>query len=121
MPWCQRPMLPFRTLNSPTNSVSVGSPFSHADQLRQRGIPVLPDPLVNAGAVIADSIERFSPQVWKGAGAEDVYAFVRSEVRRRATEYLSQREQGLSVGDALTEVAADTATDPIGLSFKDTP
>jgi leucine dehydrogenase len=109
-----------------TNAVvpAANAPFQNpqlADQLRQRGIPVLPDPLVNAGAVIADSIERFSPQAWKGAGAEDVYAFVRSEVRRRATEYLSQREQGLSVGDALTEVAADTATDPIGLSFKDTP
>ena len=103
---------------------AANAPFQNpqlADELRQRGIPVLPDPLVNAGAVIADSIERFSPQAWKGAGAEDVYAFVRSEVRRRATEYLSQREQGLSVGDALTEVAADTSTDPIGLSFKDTP
>ena len=102
---------------------AANAPFQNpqlADELRQRGIPVLPDPLVNAGAVIADSIERFSPQAWKGAGAEDVYAFVRGEVRRRATEYLSQREQGLSVGDALTEVAADT-TDPIGLSFKDTP
>jgi leucine dehydrogenase len=103
---------------------AANAPFQNAqlaDELRQRGIPVLPDPLVNAGAVIADSIERFSPQAWKGAGAEDVYAFVRSEVRQRATEYLSQREQGLSVGDALTEVAADTATDPIGLSFKETP
>ena len=102
---------------------AANAPFQNAqlaDELRQRGIPVLPDPLVNAGAVIADSIERFSPQAWKGAGAEDVYAFVRSEVRQRATEYLSQREQGLSVGDALTEVAADTATDPIGLSFKET-
>ena len=109
-----------------TNAVvpAANAPFQNpqlADHRRQRGIPVLPAPLVNAGAVIADSIERFSPQAWKGAGAEDVYAFVRSEVRRRATEYLSQREQGLSVGDALTEVAADTATDPIGLSFKDTP
>ena len=72
---------------------------------------------VNAGAVIADSIERFSPDAWKDAGAKDVYAFVRDEVRRRASEYLNQREQGLSVGAALDEVAATPSTEPIGLSF----
>ena len=69
--------------------------------------------------MIADSIERFSPDAWKDAGADDVYAFVRGEVRQRATEYLNQRDQGLSVGDALTEVAADTGEEPIGLSFGD--
>lgn len=88
-----------------------------ADDLRRRGVSVLPDPLVNAGAVIADSIERFSPDAWKDAGAKDVYAFVRDEVRRRASEYLNQREQGLSVGAALEEVAATPSTEPIGLSF----
>ena len=101
---------------------AANAPFQNAplaDELRKRGIPVLPDPLVNAGAVIADSIERFSPDAWKDAGADDVYAFVRSEVRQRATEYLNQRDQGMSVGEALTEVAADTANEPIGLSFGD--
>ena len=101
---------------------AANAPFQKAplaDELRNRGIPVLPDPLVNAGAVIADSIERFSPDAWKDAGAEDVYAFVRSEVRQRATEYLNQRDQGMSVGEALTEVAADTGNEPIGLSFGD--
>ena len=87
--------------------------------LRRRGIRVLPDPLVNAGAVIADSIERFSPDAWDGAGANDVYAFVRQEVRQRATNYLNQRDQGLSVGAALVEVAAEPENDPIGLSFGD--
>jgi len=80
-------------------------------------VRVLPDPLVNAGAVIADSIERFSPDAWKDAGAKDVYAFVRDEVRRRASEYLNQRKQGLSVGAALEEVADTPSTEPIGLSF----
>ncbi len=101
---------------------AANAPFQNtqlADDLRRRGIRVLPDPLVNAGAVIADSIERFSPDAWKGAGAEDVYAFVRSEVRQRATEYLNQRDQGLSVGAALVEVTAERETDPIGLSFGD--
>ena len=101
---------------------AANAPFQNtqlADDLRRRGIRVLPDPLVNAGAVIADSIERFSPDAWKGAGAEDVYAFVRSEVRQRATDYLNQRDQGLSVGAALVEVTAERETDPIGLSFGD--
>ena len=90
-----------------------------ASDLRRRGIRVLPDPLVNAGAVITDSIERFSPEAWKHAGAEDVYAFVRSKVRQRASEYLNQRDQGLSVGAALEEVAAKRERNPIGLSFGD--
>ena len=101
---------------------AANAPFQSpqlADDLRQRGIRVLPDPLVNAGAVIADSIERFSPDAWKDAGAEDVYAFVRSEVRQRASEFLNQRDQGLSVGAALVEVTAERETDPIGLSFGD--
>jgi leucine dehydrogenase len=103
---------------------AANAPFQSphlADDLRRRGIRVLPDPLVNAGAVIADSIERFSPDAWKGAGATDVYAFVRQEVRRRANDFLNQRDQGLSVGAALDEVAATPSTDPIGLSFGDTP
>ena len=90
-----------------------------ADGLRYRGIHVLPDPLVNAGAVIADSIERFSPEAWRDAVEDDVYAFVRREVRQRAIEYLSQREQGLSVGAALIEVTAEASKEPIGLSFGD--
>ena len=101
---------------------AANAPFQQpqlSDDLRRRGIRVLPDPLVNAGAVIAASIERFSPEAWEGAGANDVYAFVRQEVRQRATNYLNQRDQGLSVGAALVEVAAERAKDPIGLSFGD--
>ena len=101
---------------------AANAPFQQpqiADELRRRSIRVLPDPLVNAGAVIADSIERFSPDAWEGAGANDVYAFVRQEVRQRAANYLNQRDQGLSVGAALVEVAAEPENDPIGLSFGD--
>ena len=107
-------------LRTPAVVPAANAPFQQpqlADDLRRRGVRVLPDPLVNAGAVIADSIERFSPDAWKDAGAKDVYAFVREEVRRRASDYLNQREQGLSVGAALHEVAATPTTEPIGLSF----
>ena len=107
-------------LRTPAIVPAANAPFQQpqlAEDLRQRGVRVLPDPLVNAGAVIADSIERFSPDAWKDAGAKDVYAFVRDEVRRRASDYLTQRDQGLSVGAALEEVAATPSHDPIGLSF----
>ena len=107
-------------LRTPAIVPAANAPFQQpqlAEDLRQRGVRVLPDPLVNAGAVIADSIERFSPDAWKDAGAKDVYAFVRDEVRRRASDYLNQRDQGLSVGAALEEVAATPSHDPIGLSF----
>ena len=99
---------------------AANAPFQHpqlAEDLRQRGIQVLPDPLVNAGAVIADSIERFSPEAWKDAGPEEVYNFVRREVRQRALHFLEQRHQGLSVNEALRHVAAERSNDPIGLSF----
>ena len=103
---------------------AANAPFQEAklaESLRRRDIPVLPDPLVNAGAVIADSIERFSPQAWRSAGPEDVYSFVRREVRERATDYLQQRDRGASADDALSSVAAEANTDPIGLSFTETP
>ena len=99
---------------------AANAPFADpalAESLRQRNVRVLPDPLVNAGAVIADSIERFSPDAWKQASPEQVYAFVRNAVRDRAGEFLDQRDQGLSVGEALMEVAAGASHDPIGLSF----
>jgi leucine dehydrogenase len=99
---------------------AANAPFADpalAESLRQRNVRVLPDPLVNAGAVIADSIERFSPDAWKQASPEQVYAFVRNAVRDRAGEFLNQRDQGLSVGEALMEVAAGASHDPIGLSF----
>ena len=99
---------------------AANAPFAEtalAEQLRQRGVRVLPDPLVNAGAVIADSIERFAPEAWKQASPEQVYAFVRKAVRERACDFLAQRDQGLSVGEALMHVAAGSSQDPIGLSF----
>ena len=99
---------------------AANAPFQKpeiADDLRRRSIRVLPDPLVNAGAVIADSIERFSPQAWGSATPQQVYDFVRHEVRQRSTDFLKQRGDGLTVSDALVEVAAHSGKDPIGLSF----
>ena len=49
---------------------------------------------------------------------DSVYSFVRCEVRQRAANYLSRRDQGLSVGAALVDVA-ESSSDPIGLSFGD--
>jgi leucine dehydrogenase len=99
---------------------AANAPFQKpeiADDLRRRSIRVLPDPLVNAGAVIADSIERFSPEAWGSATPQQVYDFVRHEVRQRSTDFLKQRGDGLTVSDALVEVAAHSGKDPIGLSF----
>ena len=99
---------------------AANAPFQQpeiADDRRRRSIRVLPDPLVNAGAVIADSIERFSPEAWGQATPQQVYDFVRHEVRQRATDFLKQRGDGLTVSDALVEVAAHSGKDPIGPSF----
>ena len=45
-------------------------------------------------------------------GGEDA-----QEVQQRASDYLNQRDQGLSVGAALEVVAAAPSTEPIGLNF----
>ena len=115
-------------INAEINSVlqvkavipAANAPFSRpelADELRWRNVLVLPDPLVNAGAVIADSIEHFSPEVWSQTSADSVYAFVRSEVRQRTHHYLRQCEQGMTATQALNGVAADSTDQPIGLNF----
>jgi leucine dehydrogenase len=101
---------------------AANAPFASAhlaDDLRFRGTRVLPDPLVNAGAVIADSIERFAPDAWTAASAQDVYRFVRWNVRQRTSHFLQQRQRGLSVVDALAEVACQGCSEPIGLSFRE--
>lgn len=50
--------------------------------LRGRGIEYLPGPLVNAGAVIVDSIEHYAPAAFRAAEPGRVYGFVRGTVRR---------------------------------------
>ncbi|WP_073917979.1 hypothetical protein [Streptomyces sp. CB00455] len=53
--------------------------------LAERGIVYLPTPLVNAGAVIAGSIEHYAPQVFRAADPAQVHAFVRSTVGESVT------------------------------------
>lgn len=57
--------------------------------LAERGIDYLPTPLVNAGAVIADSIEHYAPEAFRAADPADVYAFVRSTVGESAARLLN--------------------------------
>jgi len=56
--------------------------------LDRRGVVHLPPPLVNAGAAIADSIQRYAPAALRAAAPADVYAFVRQTVRSSATAHL---------------------------------
>ncbi|MFC1408204.1 hypothetical protein ACEZCY_02790 [Streptacidiphilus sp. N1-12] len=71
-----------------------------ADALHRRGITYLPTPLVNAGAVIVDSIEHYAPRAFHEASPERVYTFVRETVRTSATELL-RSAVGLSPTAAL--------------------
>ena len=66
-----------------------------ADDLRRRGIRTAG----SAGEWCRDRrFHRALHRSLSSAGAEDVYAFVRSEVRQRASEYLNQREQAYPWG-----------------------
>lgn len=58
--------------------------------LAERGIDYLPTPLVNAGAVIADSIEYYAPEAFRDAEPAHVYAFVRSTVGKAVGRLLNE-------------------------------
>lgn len=96
---------------------AANAPFrrpSLADDLVQRGVTVLPDPLVNAGAVIADSIERYAPEAWREAEPEQVYGFVRQVVLERTRRHLGGSPLEPS---SATQTGPATETAPIGLRF----
>lgn len=108
---------------------AANAPFqgaSMAKDLVRRGVTVLPDPLVNAGAVIADSIERYAPDAWRRAEPEQVYGFVRAVVEERTRRHLGgpPLEPGAAPQTAPATDADPPArgesvmeTAPIGLRF----
>lgn len=99
---------------------AANAPFRQPDGARalvERGVVVLPDPLVNAGAVIADSIERHAPEAWALAEPEAVYGFVASAVRQRSERFLVQLCAGTEARAALHSVAAPPGEAPIGRQF----
>ncbi|MFD5514098.1 hypothetical protein ACFWIB_41360 [Streptomyces sp. NPDC127051] len=62
------------------------------DVLERRGITFIPGPVVNAGAVILDSIEHYAPAVFEGAQPQQVYEFIKNTIRSTASEFLMMRK-----------------------------
>jgi leucine dehydrogenase len=102
---------------------AANAPFQRpglAETLRRRGLVVLPDPLVNAGAVIADSIERYAPEAWAVAEPEQVYGFVATTIRERSRRFLGRLrggESGAAALAALARTAGGEEVPPIGTLF----
>ena len=71
-------------------------------KLIEKKVVIIPDPLVNAGAVIADSIEKYAPDAWTRTSPEKVYNFVQEEVRNKCFSYLSLEQSGLSSEEILS-------------------
>ena len=79
-------------------------------------VVIIPDPLVNAGAVIADSIEKYAPDAWTRTSAEKVYNFVQEEFRKKCFTYLSLEQSGLESKEILSLMQNDRQ-EIIGKSF----
>jgi len=78
---------------------AANAPFCNdiiPQKLINSNVVIVPDPLVNAGAVIADSIEKYSPESWKQASPKKVYNFVQNEVKKKCFCYLSMEQSGLT-------------------------
>ncbi len=83
---------------------AANGPFSNniiPKKLTDSNVIIIPDPLVNAGAVIADSIEKYAPDEWIRTSPEKVYNFVQDEVRKKCFTYLSLVQSGLSSNEIL--------------------
>ena len=70
-------------------------------KLKNSNVNIIPDPLVNAGAVIADSIEKYAPTKWDKTIPQKVYDFVQNEVRKKCFTYLALEQSGLTSQEVL--------------------
>ena len=98
---------------------AANGPFSNdviPAKLTDSNVVIIPDPLVNAGAVIADSIEKYAPDEWTRTSAEKVYNFVQEEVRKKCFTYLSLEQSGLESKEILSLMQNDRQ-EIIGKSF----
>lgn len=80
--------------------------------LHGRGIDYVPTPLVNAGAVIVDSIEHYARDAFSAASPERVYAFVRETVRAAVADLIAT-----AAGTLSASAIPHQAPDPVGLPF----
>ena len=99
---------------------AANAPFlnsSNINILLEKNIVVVPDPIVNAGAVIADSIELFDPDSWNNSNPEDIYKFVKACVFDNTSIFLNLKEKGLSVEDIIEKIIEMKSSQPIGMSF----
>ncbi|EEE40577.1 glutamate dehydrogenase [Prochlorococcus marinus] len=107
-------------LNSKAIISAANAPFENdkiPQKLRDSNVVIVPDPLVNAGAVIADSIERYAPVKWSKTSPEKVYNFVKNEVKKKCISYLALEQSGLASQEIL-ELIKNEKREIIGESFK---
>ena len=98
---------------------AANAPFSNQiipNKLINSNVIIIPDPLVNAGAVIADSIEKYSPKEWSAANPETVYEFVKDSVRKKCFAFLSLFQSGLSSEECIELMQSET-NNIIGKTF----
>jgi len=91
-------------LNTKAIISAANAPFENDNipqKLRASNVVIIPDPLVNAGAVIADSIERYAPVKWSKTTPEKVYDFVKDQVKKKCISYLSLELSGLGSQEIL--------------------
>ena len=86
------------------------------EKLLKSNVVIVPDPLVNAGAVIADSIEKYSPDAWRTTKPDKVYKFVQNQVRNKCFTYLSLLQSGFTSKEIL-ELMQNENNDIIGKAF----
>ena len=98
---------------------AANAPFSNnviSEKLLKSNVVIIPDPLVNAGAVIADSIEKYAPDAWEKTNPESVYNFVQDQIRKKCITYLSLLQSGLTCEEIL-ELMQNENNDIIGKAF----
>ena len=98
---------------------AANAPFANEiiiKKLRNSNVTIIPDPLVNAGAVIGDSIERYSPEKWLGTSKNIVYQFVRDQIRNKCFIYLSLLNSSLSNQESI-QLIKNESNEIIGKQF----
>ena len=88
--------------------------------VQSRGITFIPESITSAGAVIVDSIEAFDRNSFLKSRPHQIYSFVRSLIREKASQILDEARLDPSlVPEAIQAVGEQSAMDtPAGLRFQ---
>ena len=101
-------------------NVPLSKPYV-LDYLQAKSITFIPESISSAGAIICDSIEFYSPEIFKHIDPQDVYEFVEEAIAEKTQQFLSEFDRSKQSYDSVisTLIAAANKEIKVGNKISD--